>query len=314
MASPLLFNYSIDCELPPNTHYTGGTERRPFLHGPESWHFAEESVRGFVRLMNDLQVIEGASLFVYPDVAIEQKRLFHEMADAGIETALHVNGLRYSRLNGDKAKWLGAMTYQEQRDAIAMAKQDLEQVTGRPCQGYRACYGSANDDTFNILEELGFSWASNARGRFRAETFANWCGSWPYPHFASGRSKLVPGDLNVFEIPITVGVDTFLEDDRNKPFDLRVETPINLTREDRDVHRQVIEENLVHMRRMNVPVKVIAGASHNTSDYGDFECVRSQHLRWVVRHTRELCRQYGLDFVPASFERMRAEAQRVDSY
>lgn len=243
-----------------------------------------------------------------------KKSLYREMADAGIETALHLNGLRYSRLTGEKAKWLGEMTYPEQKDAIAMAKQDLENVTGKPCNGYRACYGSANDDTFKILDELGFTLASNARGRYRTETFANWCGSWPYPHRASDKSKLIPGRLNVFEFPVTCGVATFLEGDRNKPFDLRVETPVALAGEDRSVLRQVIDENLDQMQRMSIPVHTIVGASHNTSDYGDFACERSQNLRWIVRHTQELCQQHNLKFVATSFEKMLAEAHQIDSY
>ena len=135
MAQKLFFNYSIDCETPPNTQYTGGSERRPFLGGPQSWEVAEKSVRGFVALMEDVDALDGASLFVYPDVASHQKTLYREMVDAGVETALHLNGLRYSRLIGEKAKWLGEMTFGEQKEAISMAKQDLEEVTGKPCNG-----------------------------------------------------------------------------------------------------------------------------------------------------------------------------------
>ena len=39
----LAFNYSIDCELPVNTDYTG-PERCPFFSGPPTWDFAEASV------------------------------------------------------------------------------------------------------------------------------------------------------------------------------------------------------------------------------------------------------------------------------
>jgi hypothetical protein len=310
----LFLNYSIDCETPVNTPYTGGQERCSFFGGPASWAFAEKSVRGFVDLMTDLDAAKGATLFVYPDVAQEQKGLYREMADAGIEIALHLNGLRYSRLAGDRAKWLGAMTFQEQKDAISAARQDLEQVVGQPCKGYRACYGSANDDTFKILDELGFTWASNASGRHRLETFANWWGSWPYPHFSSVLSKLIPGDLDVFEVPVSRGIETFFEEDRNKPFDLRVESPVELIGEDRRILRQIIEENLINMQRMNVPVQAIAGASHNTSDYGDFDNDRSQNLRWLVRHARDLCGQHGLALTPASFSNMRDEARCVGSY
>ena len=35
----LFFNYSIECELPPNTEYTG-PELLPFFSGPETWEFA----------------------------------------------------------------------------------------------------------------------------------------------------------------------------------------------------------------------------------------------------------------------------------
>ena len=310
----LFFNYSIDCELPPNTRYTEGRERADFLNGPESWEYAEKSARGFVELMSDLDVIAGASLFVYPDVVQEQKQLFREMVDAGIEIALHLNGMRYSRLTGANAKWLGAMTREEQRNAISMAKRDLEDVTGKNCSGYRACYGSANDDTFSILEELSFSWASNASGRYREDTSANWWGSWPYPHFASPRSKLIPGELDVFEMPVTRGVETFFEDDRNKPFDLRVESPVKVVGQDRGVFKQIIEENIVYMQRMDVPVRMIAGASHNTSDYGDFESDRASNLSWIVKHARELSETYGIEFTPGSFEQGRSEAQRVNSY
>ena len=146
------FNYSIDCELPPEG---------PF-GGPADWDVAAQSVRGFVDVMTEEGMRAGATLFVYPDVAMKQRALFREMADAGIEVALHLNGLRYSRLTGDQAKWMGAMTRDEQFEALRMAKADIEDVIGQPCRGYRACYASANNDTFPICEALGFEWTSTS--------------------------------------------------------------------------------------------------------------------------------------------------------
>ena len=84
----LFFNYSIDCELPPNTRYTQGTERRPFFHGPPMWEFAEASVRGFVEQMDSLGLRDGATLFVYPDVATHQRSLYRHLADSGVEPLL----------------------------------------------------------------------------------------------------------------------------------------------------------------------------------------------------------------------------------
>jgi hypothetical protein len=310
----LFFNYSIDCELPPNTPYTQGTERRSFFHGPPSWEFAQASVEGFIAQMESLGAREGATLFVYPDVAREQRSLYRRLADAGVEIALHLNGLRYSRLVGDRAKWLGEMTREEQKEALRMAKEDLEEVIGRPCRGYRACYGSANRDTFPILEELGFAWSSNTSNRYRPEFFANWSGSWPYAHHPSRKSHLICGDLKLFEIPVTVGLHIYYDEKIRQPLDLRVETPPTVVGERRERLREVIEENILEMERREVPVRAIIGASHNTSAYNDRSTYQAQNLDWIVRHMRELAAQYGLTLMPASFERIRAYGEEVGSY
>lgn len=307
----LFFNYSIDCELPTNTDYTG-PERRPFFGGPESWTFAEESVRGFVARMDALGVRDGASLFVYPDVAQHQKTLYREMAEAGVEVALHLNGLRYSRLRGDQARWLGEMTYAEQKEALRMGKADLEDAIGQSVTGYRACYGSANNDTQRICDELGFTWASNASRRNRPEFFSVWKGNDPYPHFASTENNLDAGNLALLEIPITCGVETCYENNVNSPLDLRVETPPAILGEERKLLRKVIEENLMDMASRSVPTRVIIGGSHNTSAYGDSSTSQSQTLGWVVQYTRELATEYGLEFTPASFSDIQSEHQECN--
>jgi len=309
----LFFNYSIDCELPLNTPYTG-PERRPFFGGPKDWEFAEASVRGFVERMAGMDVGAGASLFVYPDVARQQKALYREMAAAGVEIALHLNGLRYSRLQGDSAKWLGEMTEAEQREALRTAKADLEDTLGQPVLGYRACYGSANNDTLRLCDELGFRWASNSSNRYRPEFAANWSGSWPYAHHASPRSNLITGNLRLFEIPVTVGLTVYYDESVRQPLDLRVETPPERLGEGREKLRQVIEENIVEMDRRAVPVRAIIGASHNTNPYGDPATYQAQNLERTVRHARELAEEHGLEFMPASFLQIVEEAEGIKSY
>lgn len=309
----LFFNYSIDCELPPNTEYTG-PERRPFFSGPRTWEVAEDSVRGFIERMADLGCGAGASLFAYPDVARHQQRLFRELADSGVEIALHLNGLRYSRLMGAQAKWLGEMSDREQREAMKIGKDDLENTLGRPCPGYRACYGSANLDTMRLCDELGFLWSSNSSQRYRPEFFANWSGSWPYPHHASSHSNLICGDLRLFEIPVTVGLTVYYDESLRQPLDLRVETPPERLGERREKIRAVIEENTVEMDRRAIPVRTVIGASHNTNPYGDRSTHQSQNLEWIVRHTRELAELHGLQFAPASLFEIMREGERVGSY
>ncbi|MDP7399393.1 MAG: polysaccharide deacetylase family protein [Lentisphaeria bacterium] len=309
----LFFNYSIDCETPANTDYTG-PERRPFFRGPETWELAERSVRGFVERMEALGVRDGTTLFVYPDVARHQRSLYCEMAAAGIEIALHLNGLRYSKLRGDQAQWLGEMSREAQRHAIGVAKQDLEETLGQPCDGYRACYGSANGDTFALCEELGFTWTSNAGRRYRPEFGANWSGSWPYAHHASARSNLICGSLRLFEIPVTVGLQVYFDESIRQPLDLRVETPPEHLGEQRQKLAQVIEENLVEMARRDVPVRAIIGLSHNVNDFADTATYQSQNLDWVVRYTRELAAASGYSVEPAKFTTMTDYGLQVGSY
>ena len=309
----LFFNYSIDCELPVNTPYTG-PERRPFFGGPKTWEFAEASVRGFVERMTGLGAAAGASLFVYPDVARHQQGLFRELAAAGVEVALHLNGLRYSRLQGARAKWLGEMDSGEQAQALREAKEDLEATLGRPVLGYRACYGSANRDTLRLCDELGFRWASNSSNRYRPEFAANWSGSWPYAHRASRHSNLICGDLRLLEIPITVGLSVYYDESIRQPLDLRVEMPPERLGAKREKLRAVMAENLVEMERRAVPVRAVIGGSHNTNPYGDPATHQAQTLDWVVRHARELAAERNLAFTPASFLRMTEEADRIGSY
>jgi len=308
----LFFNYSIDCETPLNTAYTGGSEREPFFGGPATWDDAERSVRGFVAQMHSLGVRDGASLFVYPDVAREQNRLFREMSDAGVEIALHLNGLRYSRLTGAPAKWLGAMSSDEQRDALRIAKADLEDSIGRTCLGYRACYGSANHDTFAICDELGFQWTSNASGRQRPEFYADWRGSCPYPHRTNRHSNRVPGDLRLYEIPVTRGLTVFYGSDPNQPLDLRAETPTSIIGEDRRQLRRVIEENILEMCRRAEPVRAIVGVSHNTNPFGDRNTTPACNLQCFVEHVQDLATEHELDLVPAPFNTIAREADRLE--
>ena len=76
----------------------------------------------------------------------------------------------------------------------------------------------------------------------------------------------------------------------------------------------VAVENIIEMERRSQPVRAIIGASHNTSPYGDANTYQAQTLHWVVRHTKDLADSHGLEFIPASFAQMRAEADRMDAW
>jgi len=299
----IFFNYSIDCELPPD-----GT-----FGGPATWGAAEASARGFIEVMDERGLRPGATLFVYPDVAMRQRALFREMADAGIETALHLHGMRYSRMR--RPAWLGSLSYEEQVEVYRMAKADVEDVTGKPCRGYRACYASANHFTFPALEEAGFVWAStSAAGNYRPEIEERWAGGWRFPYHPSRKNKLVPGDLRIYEIPIQRSVYTHFGGDRNRFLDARAETPPELAGPNGEAFRLIVEENLEEMERCDQPVRVIIGASHNTNPYADRSSHQHRNLVWFCRHARECIEAAGHEFVPASYLAVKEEGERVEAF
>ena len=316
----VFFNYSIDCELPPGEHPRAFPARPESalppsggFGGPSTWDFAAQSVRQFVETMAGLGLKEGATLFVYPDVARRQSALYREMAAAGVEIAVHLNGMLYSRTAADPA-WLGAMPYARQKQVLQWAKQDLEDALGQPCHGFRACYGSANHETFPMLQELGFAWASNSARRWQPSTYSNWPQSWPFPHRASRRNLSLPGDLALYEMPVTCGLRTFYQDDPDRPLDLRAEPPPALAGEGGATFRRVIDDCLEQMRRCDQPVRQIAGASHNTSLYAEVASPRHRNLLWVCEHARASVAAAGDAFVPAAFATVRQEAARVGAF
>jgi hypothetical protein len=299
----IYYNYSIDCELPPDGVFGG----------PTNWQVAEDSTRGFIDAMDRLGVLDGATLFVYPDVAMKQKILFRELADQQIEIALHLHGMRYSRISNKK--WMGEMTYHEQKAAIQMAIADLEEVVQQPCLGYRACYASANNDTFPILEELGFTWSStSASGSYKPAIYACWSGGWSFPYHPSRVNKLIPGDLSIYEVPLTRGLRTFFMNDPERPMDMRVETPVEIRGDNFECFSQIITENVTEMEKRDQPIRVIIGASHNTNLYGDASSLAFQNLEGATRLAKEITLRIGHSFIPASFNTIKNRALDINAF
>ncbi len=299
----LYFNYSVNCEPLSDGRF----------NGPPSWEAAEESVRGFVEVMSEVGLRGGATLFIDPAAARRLGFLFRSLADAGIETALHLNGIHYSKMKSPA--WLGSLSYAEQHTAIRLAKADLEDSLGQPCLGYRACSASANDDTFPILEELGFQWSSiSAAGSYRPDAFACWSGGWPFPYHPSAVNKLIPGTLKIYEIPVIRGRRTFFQGDPDRPLDLRAETSLGVIGQGGQAWQQVVEENIVEMERRNQPVRVIICASHDTNPFADHSSLAYHNLMRVIHFVRQLAGKHVYELTPVHFSEIKDEGNRPGAF
>ena len=104
-----------------------------------------------------------------------------------------------------------------------------------------------NSQTLGLCDEVGFTWTSNASNRHRPEFHAYWSGSRRYAHHASAQSNLICGSLDLFKIPITVGIHEYYAASIRPSLDLRVESPPTVVGEGR-VHRVWVtrQDSFVH--------------------------------------------------------------------
>jgi len=122
------------------------------------------------------------------------------------------------------------------------------------------------------------------------------------------------GDMDLYEMPLANGVCTFFPGDPDRPLDLRAETPPEIAGANHEVFRRIIEENLEQMEKCDQPVRGLFVGSHNTTLFADERTHQHANLLAVCRMMRELSEAAGHAFVPAGFETVRVEAERLDAF
>lgn len=302
----LFFCYFMDCQTP----------RKPGGSPDQTWDVAERAVRGLAELFAERGMTRALGFCSEPEVAIRQSGLFREMAGAGFWQALHfqVRGYRPRTATRDY-DWnrpLSAYDYEEQREVIAIAKDEWEQALGMPATCFGACCAQANDYTFPILEELGFTECyCSAPGRYDPRNGQEWWGAFPHSHHASSRSRLVCGDLRVYEFPLTRSL---------KP--APGATPGTWRVRDFRAESEMGFEDIVEMADASIndmllrghPILYIHAPTHNTWDVGDPNSARRRTVQATIDAAHALAERHGLELLPASLADMHAEADRLRAY
>ncbi len=145
----LFFLYFMDCQTP----------QKPGGSPDQTWDVAERAVRGLYELFAERGLEHCLGFCSEPEVARRQSALLQEVERNGCWQALHfqVRGYRPPGATEDY-DWVRPMTwydYDEQLEAIRLAKDDWEQSMGMAADSFGACCAQANDYTFPILAELG---------------------------------------------------------------------------------------------------------------------------------------------------------------
>ena len=229
--------------------------------GPPSWAFGARSVQHYCGLLAEHGL--PATLFVVPDTAVEQGALLQKVSgETGAELGLHMHPQCWKDhyLREADFDYLGGYTAEEQHDILSEALVQVGESLGKRPRSFRGGNFSANDDTFRVLANLGFTHGSVSQPGRSAHRFkACWHNAHLDVHFAHRAFRQVPGNLDFVEVPLTS--DQLRTDHWTGVGDVRIEgatAPEVAKAVRQEVGRQVGDD---------VPIKHVCLLTHNFVNY-----------------------------------------------
>ncbi len=233
--------------------------------GPPTWEFAERSVRSYCGLLAEHGL--PATLFVVPDTATHQGKMLREVAqETGAELGMHFHpegwGDHYK--NREAYDCLGGYSREEQHRMLAGALEQVTEGFGTRPEAFRPGNCSANDETFGVLADLGFTHGSVSQpGRAASSRKAVWKDACLDVHRAHGAFRMVAGDLDFIEVPIVS--DQERSDHWTGVGDVRFEAanPAQVAK--------AVQQHVTRQVEEAVPLKHVCLFTHNTVNFWSAE-------------------------------------------
>ena len=245
------------------------------------------SVRGYADLLNEAGL--KATFFVIPSDAEAYPNLLREIADEGFEIGLH-----YHPQEDGYEDYCGAYSFDEQVSMYDAAVQRFADAVGFRPTAFRSGSFSANDMTFPAIVQAGFRCCSSSLPeRKMIEYKANWSESVQHVHFAHPSNRLLEGNLDLVEVPLSADPDTMLWSGLH-PHDIRVELF------DGNNHHLLIEKILVREKTRPVKIKAIVTLTHNIFEYGHIDDPRHITMKKMITDFNKLAETHNVRFVPAT--------------
>ncbi len=278
-------NWSVDCEAT--------------QHAVNDAALGERGASGFANVL-DAHGLLG-TFFVIPGDVESNPLLYRSIRERGHEVGLHLHP-------GDEGafEFAGIMGPDEQRDVVMKAKDRWACAMGFEPRAFCMGYGSANDYTYPVLEECGFTHGQvGIPGRRLPETACVWQGEPQYIHYANRWNRLLHGDMDFVDVPHTVDPESYMWGGRH-PQDLRVELV------DAKNHWYTMFKNVEWQKDDDsIPVKVLRGVTHNTFDYSDPANFRRQTLEGMIDAMRAIIENAGFMVKPATVGMIVEEFRRT---
>jgi peptidoglycan/xylan/chitin deacetylase (PgdA/CDA1 family) len=267
-------NWSIDCEAT--------------QHSVNDAALGTRGVSGFADILDE-HALRG-TFFAIPGDAESNPALYRSLLGRGHEAGLHLHAA-----DEGYYEFVGVMGPDEQREVISKARDRWAQVMGFAPVSFCMGYGSANDYTYGILNDLGFQYGQvGIPGRRLIDCASVWEGESLTIHYANRYNRLLPGDLDFIDIPHTVDPESRMWGGKH-PQDLRVELV------DAKNHWYTMYKSVMHQRDDDsIPIKIVRGVTHNTFDYTDSANFRRQTLLGMIESMQSIIENAGCEPVPAT--------------
>jgi len=262
--------------------------------GPESWEESRNSILGFSRVLLEREL--RATLFIVPETAQQHRHLFLELEQKGFELGMHFHPHSFGDLR--YTEYLGGYDTEQQRDLLSQGMELWTEALGREPTTFRPGNFSANDATFSVLAELGFRQGSvSAPGRVMPNFRAVWAGAHPHPHHVHPEFKLVEGDLDFFEVPVS-------EDLSRRMWKGRCAAELRVESARPEEHRLTIDNCLSAMVADDPPVKALVPMTHNMFGYEDPNGQHTQSLTEIADYLRGAAERNSLSMAPTTIGKL----------
>lgn len=237
--------------------------------GPSDWDFCKRSIVGYCEAL--LKRNFKATLFIVPYTAEKHSKILQELEREGIELALHYHPQDYGYND-----YLGAYDGEQQYSMLSEAIDQWEQAIGKKPESFRSGNLSANDYTFPTLERLGFRQGSlSVPGRNFTRVKANWAGSPKVPYHTNKANRLIEGDLEFLEVPVTADWESIMWGGLT-PLEMRIEMV------DARAHGYTIRKNVERQLKNHDSFPYILILTHNIFDYSNKNEFRTQVMEGII--------------------------------
>lgn len=268
----LHFNLQIDCES------TQFAIQNPAL--------GERAIRGLGEMLEETGT-KGTFLVIPGDIEVHAT-IYRELQEAGHEIGLH-----YHPWIEGRSEFLGSEGPEAQRDLLREAADRFAQAMGARPLAFCPGYGSANDHTYGILEELGFTHGLvSIPTRDLPQCACVWGNSPLDPHYPHRYNKSLAGDVDFVDLPPTIDPQSRMWGGAH-PQDLRVElvdAKNHFYTMDKAVRRQLLERP---------PVLQLHAITHNIFEFSDPANFRRETYYGMVAAAKKIAERESLNFQAA---------------